>query len=189
MKSPSAFSSIRFALQAVLRLVSTFSSMTSTWTYGTWQVTTNMPYRMLVLVLGLHASRSCSAQALPQLSWSNAAYTWDRIRYPEEHEVEGSGRDHPREVLSPLVLLSDSAGSFSSPINIPLDFEQCTEGGNHLKCETYRISILRRGLEAAVTHLGACENVAETVNEAFSQAQLLESLLKTPPQYALRKSV
>ena len=66
-------------------------------------------------------------------NWSNEAYA-DRIRYPEEHEVDGTGQDLPRNILSPLILIKDSAKQFLLS-NIPEDYEQCTKGGDHLKRE------------------------------------------------------
>ena len=101
-------------------------------------------------------------------SWSNDAYV-DRIQYPEEHEVAGTSQNYPREVLSPLILLCDSPKHFQLS-NIPQDFERCTEGGDHLKRETGRVSVLRRRFELALVHLGDCGAITETVNDVLSQA-------------------
>ena len=110
-------------------------------------------------------------------SWSNHAYV-DRIRYPEEHEVEGSGENESRGILSPLILLRDSARQFQLS-NIPRDFERCTEAGDHLRHEICRVSVLRRRLELAMAHLGDCrDNITGPVTDTLSQARMLESWLQ-----------
>jgi hypothetical protein len=66
-------------------------------------------------------------------NWSNDYYA-DRIRYPDEHEVDGTGHDLPRNVMSPLILIKDSARQFLLS-NMPEDYQRCIQGGDHLKRE------------------------------------------------------
>lgn len=113
-------------------------------------------------------------------NWSNDGYA-DRIQYPDEHEVAGTGHELPRSDMSPLIFIKDSAKQFLLT-NIPKDYERCTQGGNHLKRECKRVGILKDRLESAVNGNSIVpEEVAPMMNATLTEAKSLLAWLDTNP--------
>jgi len=113
-------------------------------------------------------------------NWSNDGYA-DRIRFPDEHEVDGTGYNLPQDDMPPLILIKDSAKQFLMS-NIPTDYERCTKGGDHLKRECKRVGILRDRLEYAMGGDNIIpEAVAPLMDTTLTEAKSLLTWLETNP--------
>ena len=77
-------------------------------------------------------------------------------------------------------MIKDSAKQFLLS-NLPKDYEQCNQGGDHLKREHKRIGILKDHLEFASNGDPLPKVVAPVINAALTEARSLLEWLETSP--------
>jgi hypothetical protein len=89
-----------------------------------------------------------SVTCKPKVSYPSSASNWandmymDRMEFPEEHELEGTGLDSlSREVKTSLVFLRDSLKQFKL-MTLQEDYIKALQGGDHVKREKLRLSVL-----------------------------------------------
>jgi len=85
----------------------------------------------------------------------------DRIRYPEEHEVEGSGQDLPRHIMSPLIFIRDTAKQFLMSVQHGRGLWMM-----HWRCTTPQAWVQKSFY--AETTLGACAGRWDTNTQHYN---------------------
>ena len=107
--------------------------------------------------------------------WANDAYK-DRLLFPEEHEIDGSGVNVSRETKTALVFLRDSMRQFQL-MNIPGDYERITEGDNYKDREQLRLGTLLARIESTKAELDTLAEVTPILEEVKIKAENLQAAL------------
>jgi hypothetical protein len=131
-------------------------------------------------ILNLTISVTCK----PKIIYSSSATNWSNdmsaghIRFPDKHEVKG-GRDNlPRDIMTPLFFIRDSAKQFLMS-SLPEDFQLCIQGGHHLDCECNRVGTMTKRLENVMIGVTPLPNSAsELMSQTLFQAKKLQTWLE-----------
>lgn len=98
------------------------------------------------------AEAKISVTCKPKMVYSSSATCWandmyeDRLRYWKEHEVDGVNDNLPRDLLTPLIFIKDTARQYLMS-DLKGDYERSCSGGEHIDREKLRVRILRERTE------------------------------------------
>ena len=84
--------------------------------------------------------------------WANDAYK-DRLLFPEEHEIHGTGADVSRNAKTGLVFLQDTMKQFDLHMNIPGDYGRIVQGDAHTERERLGVGTLHARIKSTKVDL------------------------------------
>ena len=99
--------------------------------------------------------------------WANDAYK-DRLLFPEEHEIHGTGADVSRKGKTGLVFLQDTVKQFDLYMNIPGDYRRIVQGDAHREREKLRVQTLHARIKSTKVDLEQDQHTPHTTSHELS---------------------